>query len=225
MTLSYEHKLSGVKVKLIKEHIYGKQILDVGAGHCLYSQFIAQHYTGTHVTAIDLYQPNNIQDFSFIQLDLEQPLFFPSNYFDTLLAFDIIEHINNEQQLIDELFRICSSQAILIGSVPHDDDGFLPAYNLTFKHRSDITHKRYYTPASIQESLEKAGFNVLLVQKCGGVSPQVIAEFFPFGLRIPIKKTVGLFRRLGIIKSNLTSDLFFVAKKEQNRAIKQPDNF
>ncbi|MCB9493196.1 MAG: methyltransferase domain-containing protein [Epsilonproteobacteria bacterium] len=215
MTVAYEKRLSPVKVNYIERYLRGQRVLDVGAGHCLYSRWIGERNKAIQVTAIDLYEPDEIKDFSYLNLDLEQPLISLSdNSFDTILAFDIIEHISNEQLLTDELYRVCAPDGVLIGSVPHDDDGFLPAYNLTFKHRSDITHKRYYLPATIEQALAKSGFEVLFIQKCGGISPQVIAEFFPDFCRYPIRKMCGLLRKLGVIKTGLSSDLFFVAKKE-----------
>jgi hypothetical protein len=116
---------------------------------------------------------------------------------------------------MNELYRICKRDGVLIGSVPHDDDKFLPSYNLTFYHRSDLTHKRYYLESSLRKALEKAGFDVVCIQKQGGVSPHVIAEFFPNKLQFLVKKTVGVLRRIGIVNSSiLSSDLFFVAKKK-----------
>lgn len=143
---------------------------------------------------------------------------FADNSFDTLLAFDIIEHITNERQLIHELSRICRPNGVLIGSVPHDDDGFLPDYNVTFYHRTDLTHKRYYTLSSLRTVLEQENFIVDYLTAQGIVPPTIFAEFFAPTLRPYIKKCIGALRRLRIIDAHrLSSDIFFVAHKNGER--------
>lgn len=206
--------LSDVKLMYIKKNLQGEVILDVGAGYCYYSEWLIQnspHLKVVSIDQLDLISQNGIE---FLNLNLENPLPLEDNSFSSILAFDIIEHINNDEMLIDELYRICKPGGIIIGSVPHNDDKFLPKYNLTFYHRSDLTHKRYYVPSTLTESLEKSGFKDITVDARGGVSPQVIAEFFPMSCQFFVKKSVGLMRRLGIIDGKaLASDLFFVAHK------------
>jgi len=208
------NKLSDVKLNYITKYIDGNNLLDVGAGRCYYSAWIKEQYPHVSVCAIDHQPITPPDDILYLQANLEQTIALADQSFQTILAFDIIEHVSQEEQLIQELYRLCKKDGILIGSVPHDDDKFLPAYNLTFYHRSDLTHKRYYVPETLRTSLERAGFSILHIDKQGGVSPQVIAEFFSPSLQFAVKKTVGLLRRAKIIKSCvLSSDLFFVAKK------------
>lgn len=206
-------KLSNVKVQYITTYLTGKKILDVGAGYCYYSDWLVSTWPDLEVLSIDKLDLTG-NGFRFMSADLEQPLQLQDNQFSTIFAFDIIEHIENEASFVKELFRVAAPGGMILGSVPHDDDQFLPAYNLTFNHRSDLTHKRYYVPESIQETLLSAGFHVIVINKEGGVSPQVIAEFFPTMTRTLIKRCVGLLRRIGVVNSKrLASDLFFVAYK------------
>lgn len=208
------NKLSDTKLQYIQKYLKGTTVLDTGAGYCYYSEWLVKtlpHLTVVSVDQLELASHNGIE---YHSLDLEKQMPLEDNRFSTVLAFDIIEHLSNEELFIKELHRICQPDGTLIGSVPHDDDQFLPAYNLTFYHRSDVTHKRYYLPHTLQEALEKAGFSIITIDGKGGISPQVIAEFFPSQMRYVIKKGVGLLRRLGIINATrLQSDLFFVAKK------------
>ncbi len=206
--------LSDQKLKLIKNYLQQSQILDVGAGLGHYSKWICQNYRSVKVVALDHIESESFKHCEFIKTDLEKTLSFQGESFDTILAFDVIEHIQNCDQLLSEIFRVCKKDGILIGSVPHDKDDFLPDYNLTFYHRSDVTHKRYYVAQSLKEVLRRAGFEVLKIEKLGGVNPQVISEFFPNILKPVVKKMVGLCRRIKLIDATkLKSDLFFVAKK------------
>lgn len=209
------NQCSDVKCAYITTFLRGLEILDVGSGQGHYLSWIAQHHKNMKLLAIDQKEPPSCQDFIYQKADLEEPIKLQDNSFSTIFAFDIIEHITNEQQLANQLFRICKPGGILIGSVPHDRDLFLPNYNLTFYHRSDVTHKRYYTKDGLSSLLEKAGFHSINIDGKGGVNPQVIAEFFPKGTQFLIKKIIGGLRRSGIINTNLlTSDLFFTAQKQ-----------
>lgn len=207
--------LSDVKLSYLQKYVIGDTLLDVGAGYCQYSLWLKQQKPELNITAIDLAQLGHAGTaVPFIQHNLEEKMPFDDNAFSSVLAFDIIEHITNEEQLLQELFRVCAVDGVVIGSVPHDNDEFLPEYNLTFYHRSDVTHKRYYVPKTLKKALESVGFTVLVIDLQGGINPQVIAEFFPAGMQFFVKKCVGIFRRIRLInEKKLRSDMFFIAKK------------
>ena len=209
-------KLSDVKLSYLKKYLKGQFILDLGAGQCYYSDWLAENYPFLKITAVDRLPVNesSFRKFEYFTVDLENVLPFPDQTFDSVIAFDIIEHIEAETQLLSELKRICKKEGLIIGSVPHDDDKFLPDYNLTFYHRTDVTHKRYYVPELITDKFNKLGFKVEIVALHGEVNLQVFSEFFPKGTRFLVKKMIGLFRRVGLVNSQvLKSDLFFVAKR------------
>ena len=209
-------KLSDVKLEYLKKYLKGSVILDLGAGRCYYSQWLSEYNPLLRIIAVDWIDIGEplAQNIEYLKVDLELRLPFEDQMFDTIIAFDIIEHIENEKQLFNELKRVCKKDGLIIGSVPHDDDKFLPAYNLTFYHRSDVTHKRYYVPDYISLQFNKLGFKMENLALHGDVNPQFIAEFFPSGMKFFVKKTIGLLRRIGLINSqDLKSDLFFVAKK------------
>jgi SAM-dependent methyltransferase len=209
-----DNKLSNIKLEYLKKYLQGQTILDVGSGLCLYSQWLYQSNPLLEITAIDQLVLAQVPlGINYISLPIESKLPFQDQSFDTILVFDIIEHIENETMLLKELRRVCKPNGIVIGSVPHDNDKFLPEYNLTFYHRSDITHKRYYLPETIILKLTASGFNVIAMDLHGGVNPQVIAEFFPGFMKFLIKKSIGLLRRIGLINDSLLkTDLFFVVK-------------
>ncbi len=207
--------LSEVKLHYLKTFIAPGTILDVGAGNCQYSEWIKSCIPDAQITAIDHIAFTPRTDISFECQNLEHPLPYNNESFDTIIAFDILEHINNVDLLIKELYRVTKPGGIIIGSVPHDNDQFLPAYNLTFYHRSDVTHKRYYLPETLTTALKKEGFSATQIWLEGGISPHVFAEFFPALLKPIIKKGIGLLRKTGLIKTDaLKSDLFFIGYKK-----------
>jgi SAM-dependent methyltransferase len=207
--------ISEVKISYLERFVKPARILDVGAGTCQYSLWLRERFPQASITAVDHVMPAQALSFDFQCLDLEKSLPFEDGSFQTVLAFDVIEHIDNVDFLMQELHRILQPGGVIVGSVPHDDDKFLPAYNLTFYHRSDVTHKRYYVPKSLQELFEKQGLHEVQTWLEGGISPQVFAEFFPSVIKPVVKKGIGLLRRLGVVNASaLKSDLFFVAYKK-----------
>lgn len=212
-----EHMLSDVKTSYIKKFIKPTSVLDVGSGQCLYSLWVKELFSSAQVTAVDMLPAETRENITYVQANLEHGLTSQSdNSFDTVLAFDIIEHIEKEAFFVQELYRVLSQGGVLIGSVPHDLDLFLPQYNLTFNHRSDLTHKRYYTKETLESVLISAGFTPVVIDLRGGINLQIISEFFPRPLRYFVRKTIGLLRRIGIVSTRgLASDIFFVAYKKE----------
>lgn len=205
---------SPIKLDLLSCHVQGPHILDLGAGRLYYASWVLKHFSDVSVVAVDMLEQASRPGITYLKANLEHPLSLPPESFSTVIAFDVIEHIENERQIVSEIARVLAPNGVLIGSVPHDDDGFLPAYNVTFYHRSDITHKRYYTVASLTDLLESTGLSDVVVTPAGGVPAHIFAEFFPSFLRWPMKKLIGLCVRLGLLNNNrLKSDLFFVARK------------
>ena len=209
-------RLSPVKISYLVTHTTGRMVLDVGAGSGQYSQWLAQADAARNVIALDKKAICADGMYETIRHDLECLLPFATELFSTVVAFDIIEHVQRHRQLLQELFRVCMFNGVLIGSVPHDEDHFLPTYNVTFKHRKDLTHVRYYTESSLYQILDDAGFVDIVIIPEGIVSSQLIAEFFHPVLQPSIKKIVGLLRRVGVVRTpSLFSDLFFVAQKQK----------
>ena len=206
---------SPVKLNLLSRNVHGVRVLDLGAGKLHYSHWITQHFANVSVIAVDLLDQESQSRIEYLKANLEEPLQLESESFSTAVAFDVIEHLDHEFGIISEIMRLLAPGGVLIGSVPHDDDGFLPEYNVTFYHRSDVTHKRYYTETSLTALLSDAGFVDVEVMPEGGVSPHIFAEFFPESFRWPMKKMIGLCTRLGLLSNNrLKSDLFFIAHKK-----------
>jgi ubiquinone/menaquinone biosynthesis C-methylase UbiE len=209
-----DNQLSPVKTALINQHLQGSAILDVGAGWCHYTRWLLQENPHLAITAIDHLEVP-AENFTYLNVDLEKgTLPFADETFDTILAFDIIEHLHSGHQLLGEMRRVLKKGGVLIGSVPHDEDKFLKNYNLTFYHRSDVTHKRYYLKDSLEQVLCQAGLVVDLIKAEGIVSPQVITEFVVPWLKKPTRALIGALRRVGLVRTDLLqSDLFFVVHK------------
>jgi SAM-dependent methyltransferase len=74
--------------------------------------------------------------------------------FDTILAFDVLEHVENDDQLMTEelLPRLRKGGVVMIT---------VPAFPLLFSHHDEILgHYRRYTVASLTEKLERCSLKV-----------------------------------------------------------------
>ena len=72
-------------------------------------------------------------------INLEKKIPFKKDSIDEILAFHVLEHINNFIPLIHEFYRICKNEAIIKIKVP-----FYSAWG----QFNDPTHIRFFTPFS-----------------------------------------------------------------------------
>jgi len=70
-------------------------------------------------------------------IDLEKPLPFKDNSVNEIIAYHVLEHINNFIPLMHELYRICKKEAIIKIKTP-----FYSAWG----QFNDPTHVRFFTP-------------------------------------------------------------------------------
>lgn len=78
---------------------------------------------------------------------------YKAKTFDTVFALDVIEHIEDDQKVVDEMFRVLKPGGEAIVTVPG-----LPF--IWSKHDSGQGHKRRYTRRRLVKLAKKAGFKV-----------------------------------------------------------------
>lgn len=123
------------------------RILNVGAATGRSSQMLQQYGEVTSVekdavTCIFLREKLRLH---VIEADIES-LPFEDNVFDVVCVFDVIEHIEHQNQAVAELCRVCKNDGILYCSVP--------AFTFLWSRHDEINHhKRRYTRGSIRKVL------------------------------------------------------------------------
>ena len=99
-----------------------KTLLDCGCSWGYYTRFY--QYKAEKVFGIE---PNNnfikvaqkrYADIKFINSLLENTPFI-SSFFDTIILNDVIEHVRNETDCLNEIFRILKPNGTLIVTTPH----------------------------------------------------------------------------------------------------------
>lgn len=201
------------KLEYVADYAAGQTALDLGCGMGWYASALAER--GFRVSAMDAQRRTDDPRIDLTVGDIAPPLPYETEAFDTVLMFDILEHLPNEDGILAEVARVTHQR--LIVSVPHADDGFLPLYGLTYLHRIDKTHLREYTPAGLAKTLEAHGFRTRQVA-LEGLShlPLVFSEFLRGGpaVRRLARFAITAAYKVGLVTNKrVAGDIFWVGDR------------
>jgi len=113
-------------------------------------------------------------------LDSSQSLPFPDEYFDAVVAKDILEHLQKPWRVVAEIKRITRVGGIVLGSVICEHGK---------RTWADYTHVRGFTEVSVRQLFEDSGLEVVAVWRMGPVplSSRLRAiRLVPVLLRLPV---------------------------------------
>lgn len=157
----YSKEINGQKIQLLDEYLVSGSTLDIGCGNGLYGLHASM--IGSEVLQVDLedrrdqrarHLPIRIMDAQELDLQVDG--------FDNILAFDIMEHLDNDLLFLQIIRKICRKRLIL--SVPNLDDEQPMMVGLTHMHHLDKTHRKEYTQESLIEVLVNAGFRIVTIR-------------------------------------------------------------
>ncbi len=104
---------------------------------------------------------------------------FHDGAFDTVIAFEVLEHVLDPDRVLAELRRVCRENIIL--SVPDCEtpDGILRA-GLVYAHWRDRTHRTFFTAGSLADVLSRAGFRLVSLRRINAILPDypVLRSFY-----------------------------------------------
>jgi ubiquinone/menaquinone biosynthesis C-methylase UbiE len=119
------------------------------------------------------------EEISVFDLD-ENALPFDDNFFDAILAKDILEHLNAPLKIAVEMYRVLCSGGIALAQVPMAKPKVV---------WGDYTHIRGFTREALKKLFEDCGFETIAVYKMGGVplaGRLDMTRFVPTLLKIPL---------------------------------------
>lgn len=211
----YATGVSGGKLNLLGEYLIPGSTLDVGSGNGLYGLHAVK--LGSKVLQIDVEDRRDAraQHLPFRIMDAQR-LELPDASYDNVVAFDIMEHLDDDVMFLREVRRVCRGRLLL--SVPNAEDDQPGKVFLTHMHHKDKTHRREYTKEMLLDTLNRAGFRVLTIQP--NLNP--FLPFFAHALaregffskvaaRI-ISLECQLLERLGLFENRCVGDWFCVAE-------------
>lgn len=207
----WETSPNAEKLRWMDKYIRPGRLLDLGAGKGWYS--LHADKLGCEVHAVDQNSQFSHEGVKQITQSLENPLAFPDNHFGNVLAWDILEHVEKEEQLLAEIVRVLQSDGVLLLSVPHGNDEILARRHLTYCHFKDRSHRREYLPDGLRAKCERQGLKCVELSLTGGrMYPFLICDFIRNGL---VRSLVSLGIRAGsrlrlIDAGDCHADLFAV---------------
>lgn len=112
-----------------------------------------------------------------IKADLEKPFSFKDEEFDNVFCFNLLEHVYDYGNVINESFRILKNDGRFIGTIP-----FLGSVH------ADPDDYFRYTKSTLEKIFTEAGFKEIKIEPLGygpfAVSYYMIAFLFPGFMRV-----------------------------------------
>ncbi len=134
-----------------------KNILEIGCGTGFVLSSTRQIYPEAQLCGSDIfteglsYAKQRVPDACLFQMDACHIPY--QNEFDLIGAFDVLEHIDDDQAALGQIYQACQPGGGVIVTVPQ--------HRWLWSSTDDYAHhKRRYTRAELLAKVERAGFNV-----------------------------------------------------------------
>lgn len=200
----YDRQIKRLKLSAARQHI-----LDVGCGTGVWTKQLGQFgrtfaidFSKEALVFCQTRELSNLLQASACEIP------FRSDAFSLVTAFGVIEHVEEDQEMLSELYRVCrpGGYVFLLTSAYR----FLWSYHDDFVH-----HKRRYLRSELLSRVERAGFEVCKIS-------YVNAILFPGIAGVRMLQRIGRFRprraeevtEIFDVKGVLNSVLRFVLEAE-----------
>lgn len=203
------------KIRLLDEYLANGTTLDVGCGNGLYGLHILSR--GGSILQVDITdrRDSSAQALPFRVMDAQR-LDLPDASYDNVVAFDVMEHLDDDVLFLQNVRKICRKRLLL--SVPNADDEQPGKVALTHMHYKDKTHRREYTKDRLLESLSLANFRLLTIRPHYNRSLPRFAHALAIEGMVPkmaariVSLQCYIFERLGWFENRCVADWFCVAE-------------
>jgi len=146
----------------------GKRVLDLG---CRSGAFTRHFLEGNEVVGLDVDRAALAKaaelGIEVVEANVEEPLPFPDESFDAVVAGELLEHLRFPEALVGEASRVLRPGGVLVGSVPN---AFRLQSRLRFVRgrapEDDPTHLHMFSTAEMRKLL--ADFAVVQIAYVGG---------------------------------------------------------
>jgi 2-polyprenyl-3-methyl-5-hydroxy-6-metoxy-1,4-benzoquinol methylase len=142
-------------------------ILDFGSGTGTLTRCLMQTGRFTTVAAADLMpQPSDLGAVHWTRADLNNPLPLPDASFDSIIAAEVIEHLENSRGIARELFRLLNPGGTAIVSTPNNESWrsllslLRRGHHVAFCDGSYPAHITALLRKDLERILTEAGFEV-----------------------------------------------------------------
>ena len=190
-------------IEFAKEHA-GQAVLDLGCAtgnYCTHLSRLGYAVKGADVNAeyVALACQRGVDACVF-----ENTVPFPDDSFDTVLLFEVLEHLHHPEEAIAEAKRLARKNVLF--TVPNSADvEMLRQTGLIYEHFADLDHRNYFTMESLRGLLQPHFARVQVTQG---------DPINPLGLsHSKLMRRIGSrFMRMGILKPRFFFRLYAVAE-------------
>ena len=138
-------------LKKILGNLNEGKIVDFGAGYGTFSEMLIS--LKKDVTAVEV-DEEAIKILDKKGIKNTENLYSQTELFENIISLNVLEHIEDDQETLDSLFKSMKISGKLIL--------YLPASMLAWSYIDEwVNHKRRYTKNNLSEKVQKAGFNIL----------------------------------------------------------------
>ena len=106
-----------------------------------------------------------------IRHDLNKPVPIKANSFDNIICIEVLEHVFNFQNVLNEAYRMLKPGGTFIVGVPYH--GLLKNMVVCLAgfehHYVDTLHVKFFTPKRLRRALKEAGFEIVEESRFGRV--------------------------------------------------------
>lgn len=159
-----------LRVRAVLKHVpaSAETVLDIGCGSRPWFLALDEtHRNRLRITGVDQgpYEFGKNAGFDFLQLEIKDSLSFPDDRFDLVTMLAVLEHLEQPEEALGEIYRVLKPGGILMLTTPSPAAKpileFL-AFRLHLISESSISdHKRYFGKNDLRTALEKKEFRII----------------------------------------------------------------
>lgn len=136
---------------------------------------------------------------------------FSDNQFDTIVAWNVLEHIPDDIGVLREFLRIAKTNVIL--SIPKEDEISLPYSRVTYRPYVDPTHVHYYTRELLNNMVSGIGHYNIYFEDTTRVRP--LLAYHKIGIPLWLCKSLdALFWSIGEKRELFHANIMTVITKQ-----------
>jgi 2-polyprenyl-3-methyl-5-hydroxy-6-metoxy-1,4-benzoquinol methylase len=186
----------------------GDSILDLGCGFGAYSTALAgvgRQCVGCDIN-FDYLRTAANQGLSVVNVDSVLP--FNDRSFDSVLIFEVLEHVADIEKVLTEAFRVARRNVLI--TVPNSENiEIMKSNDVTYAHMLSSDHLHFFDVESLAALLRRYARDVSIERS------DPIYPFWFVGRSLPFYGLKLLFR-LGLLKPRFFSRLYAVASVREN---------
>jgi SAM-dependent methyltransferase len=197
----------GAFVRFAKKHV-GSTVLDIGCGYGAYGKALAEQGPQCFGCDVNLDYLREAVRHGFPVTAVDSTLPFADRTFDSVLLFEVIEHVPQFEILLKEAFRVARHNVLI--TVPNSENVDLMKTNdVTYAHMLASDHVNFFDAESLRALLSNYGREVS-VERSDPIYP-----FWFVGRSLPFY-ALRLMFRAGLLQPQFFTRLYAVARVREN---------